>query len=123
MLDRRLLVVDDDKALLYSYKRLFKFAGIEVDTAKNMEKALNLIKKRYYRAMVTDLSLRNNSGTEGLELLQAMKNINQETKLILITGYGSSQTRKRAEELGIDYYFEKPVPVDNLIKVLKVITN
>ena len=123
MLDRRLLIVDDDKTVLYSYKRLFKFAGLEVDTAKDKRKALSFIKKKAYRAIVTDLSLTQEKGNEGVEVLRAMKNMNQETKLILITAYGNYQTKKIAEELGIDYYFEKPVPVDGLIKILKAVTN
>ena len=122
-MEKRLLIVDDDKAILHAYKRLFRFAGIEVDIAKNMEKAQCFMKKNVYRAMVTDLCLNPEDGTEGLQLLQAMKNINRNTKLILITGYGDIKTRKKAEQLGIDYYFEKPVPVNNLIKILQTLTD
>jgi two-component system response regulator (stage 0 sporulation protein F) len=123
MFERRMLIVDDDKFMLNAYKRLFKFAGIEVDTAKSMEKALTLIKKKAYRAMVTDLCLTDKTGKEGFELLQAMKNVNRETKLILITAYGENRIREKAEELGIDYYFEKPLRLDNLINILETLTN
>lgn len=123
MFERRLLIVDDDKFMLNAYKRLFKFAGIEVDTAKSKQKALNFIKKKAYRAMVTDLCLTDKTGKEGFELLRTMKDANRETKLILITAYGDYRIREKAEELGIDYYFEKPLQLDNLIKILKALTH
>lgn len=123
MMEKRLLIVDDDKTILYAYKRLFQFAGVKVDTAKSLEKAHSYMKKNNYRAVVTDLRLTPENRQEGLQILQAMKNLNQDTKLILITAYGNFEVKKKAEELGIDYYFEKPVPIDNLIKILKSLTN
>ncbi len=123
MIERRLLIVDDDKTVLYAYKRLFKFAGVEVDTAKSLDKAIAAMKKKSYRAVVSDLNLRGETGLEGLEVLQTVKDINEDTKIVLITAYGNLQVRERAAELGIDYYFEKPVPIDNLIKILQTLTN
>lgn len=122
MLDKRLLIVDDDKTILYAYKRLFQFAGVKVDTAKSLEKAHSYMKKNDYRAVVTDLRLTPEDGLEGLRILHAMKNLNSETKLILITAYGNFEVKEKAKELGIDYYFEKPVPIDNLIKILQSLT-
>ena len=122
MVERRLLIVDDDKAVLYAYKRLFKFAGVEVDTAKSLEKAIACMKKKNYRAVVSDLNLRGETGLEGLQVLQTVKDINRDTKIVLITAYGNLHVKERAKELGIDYYFEKPVPIDNLIKILQTLT-
>lgn len=122
MIDRRLLIVDDDRTVLYSYKRLFKFAGVEVDTARSLDKALTFMKKKDYRAVVSDLNLKGENGLEGLEVLRRVKHMNMDTKRILITAYGSFNIKEKARELGIDYYFEKPVPIDNLIKILRVLT-
>ncbi len=122
VMEKRLLIVDDDKTVLYAYKRLFQFAGVEVDTAKSLEKARTFMQKKTYRAVVTDLRLTPEDGLEGLRILESMKDINRETKLILITAFGNLEVRKRAEEIGVDYYFEKPVPIDNLIKILKSLT-
>ncbi|MCP4147461.1 MAG: response regulator [bacterium] len=121
-MEKRLLIVDDDKTVRYAYKKLFQFAGVKVDSAKNIEKAEAFMKKEKYRAVVTDLRLNAESPLEGLLILENMKKINPETKLILITGYGSEAVQKKAKELGVDYYFEKPVPIDNLIKILKSLT-
>lgn len=122
-MEKRLLIVDDDKTVLYAYKRLFQFAGVKVDTAKSLDKALSFMKQNFYRAVVTDLRLTTQDELEGLKILEVMKKLNSETKLILITAFGSDAVQKRAEALGIDYYFEKPVPIDNLIKILKTLTS
>ncbi|MCP4215303.1 MAG: response regulator [bacterium] len=122
MTEKRLLIVDDDKTVLYAYKRLFQFAGVKVDTARSLKNAFSLMEKNDYRAMVTDLRLTENRN-EGLEILQNMKNINPETKLILITAFGNYEVKEKAKEIGVDYYFEKPVPIDDLIKVLKSLTS
>lgn len=122
-MEKRLLIVDDDKTVLYAYKRLFQFAGVKVDTAKNLDKARNHMRRNDYRAVVTDLRLTPEDGLEGLQVLANMKQINGDTKLILITAFGNDLVQKRAEELGVDYYFEKPVPIDSLITILKSLTN
>jgi len=48
-------------------------------------------------------------GKEGLDILRYVKEHNPQTKVILITGYGSPELGKKAITLGADFYFEKPV--------------
>ncbi len=122
MIEKRILIVDDDKTVLFAYKKLFQFAGVKVDTAKNIAQAKEHMSSNEYRAVVTDLRLSADNPVEGLHVLENMKELNPETRLILITGFGSPAVKAKATEMGVDFYFEKPVPIDNLIKILQSVT-
>lgn len=111
---KRVLVVDDEKAILISYKRLLQSDNIMVDTADQMEDAEKLLKAWSYDVVIADLRLTGILGEEGLEILKYIKEHNLRTEVILVTGYGSPEIQEKARGLGAAFYFEKPVASDLL---------
>jgi DNA-binding NtrC family response regulator len=105
----RILFVDDEEAFLFAAKKLLSRNGVEVHTAETKDEALAMIDENEYDAVITDVRLTGVFGEEGLDILKYVKEHKPQTKVILITGYGTSEIKKKAILLGADFYFEKPV--------------
>ena len=116
---KKLLVVDDETAFLLAAKRLLGLSGIEVDTAESLEKAMRLLEENNYDAVIADIRLGGTNGEEGLEIARFAKGRCPKTPVILVTGYGSQEIKDRANKLGVEFYFEKPVSIELLRVVLK----
>jgi DNA-binding NtrC family response regulator len=117
--NQRILIVDDEKAILVAFKKLLKSPNIEVDTAETMGEADNLLKENIYQAVIVDLRLTGVHGEEGLEIIKYVKELHPQTNVILVTGFGSSAVMEKAQALGAAFYFEKPVSSEVLKNALK----
>lgn len=121
-MENRLLIVDDEEAILYAYKRLFgspKNGGIIVDTARSLEEATRFLKQHKYKVVLTDLRLGIEDDQGGFRVIKYIKQFDENVKIILVTAYGNFQVEKTSIDLGADYYLEKPVPMDELKKILR----
>ena len=106
---QRILFVDDEKSLLFASKKLLSRNGVEVHTAETKDEALAMIDENDYVAIIADIRLTGVFGKERLDILRYVKKNKPQIKVILITGYGSPEIKKKAIALGADFYFEKPV--------------
>jgi DNA-binding NtrC family response regulator len=111
---QRILIVDDEPAILLSFRKLLQGPSLVVDIADRMEEAERLLKENRYCVVIADLRLTGVLGEEGLELLRYVKEHDLEAQVILITGYGSPAIMDKAFQMGAAYYFEKPVSMDLL---------
>jgi len=116
---QRILIVDDEKAILVAFKKLLQSSHMVVDTAETIGEAENLLEENIYNAAIIDLRLTGVNGEEGLEIIKHIKEFYPQTNVILVTGYGSSAVMERAQALGSAFYFEKPVSIEILKNALK----
>ena len=116
---RRILVVDDEEAILLAFKKLLQRPGVAVDTSESLEEAKEYIGKQTYDVVIADLRLSGTLGQEGFEIIAFVKSHLPKAKVVLITAYGSHGIEEKARNLGADYYFEKPVSVRNLHTILE----
>lgn len=106
---KRILLVDDDESILLSFSMIIEETGAECDVADGYEKAIALIDGYDYDAVITDIGLSGLSGSEGIGILNYVKEHKPETEVILLTGYGSPEKMDMAYSGGAAYYFEKPI--------------
>jgi DNA-binding NtrC family response regulator len=116
---KRILIVDDEPALLIAFKGILESDEVTVDTAETMGGAENHLKANRYDVVIVDLRLTGVLGEEGLEIIKYVKEFKPETQVILITGYGNPSIMEKARELGAAFYFEKPVSSDTLFQAMK----
>ena len=116
---QRILFVDDEAAMGFSYKKLLRGADVKVDDCMTLDDALGMIRDNSYNAIITDLRLSHSEGNEGLEILQYVKVHKPGTPVILLTAYGSSEIRETALTLGACGYFDKPVQISKIISLLR----
>jgi DNA-binding NtrC family response regulator len=107
---KRVLLVDNEKTLLWAFKKALGGNGLLLDTADTAENCISLLQRIDYDFVVSDLRLSEHRLEEGFEILQYVKNHKPGTKVIIMTGNGSSQIKEKAYALGADLFLEKPVP-------------
>ncbi|MBX3174453.1 MAG: EAL domain-containing protein [Gemmatimonadaceae bacterium] len=112
---RRVLLVDDDTAVLQSSSMLLSRAGFTVDSVASAEEAIALLGSRTYSAILSDINM---DGMSGLDLLKAIRERDLDTPVILITGGPSLQTAIDAMAWGAHRYLLKPVGPRELIEAI-----
>jgi DNA-binding NtrC family response regulator len=108
---RKLLLVDDDPAILVALEFHFLRSNFEVRTAASAEEALGMLHEYRPDVVLTDVQM---GGMSGLELLDAVNKGMPEVDVIVITGYEDMRTTIGAIRSGAYDYLVKPVDVEQL---------
>ncbi len=111
-----LLLVDDDDTFRIRLARAFEDRGFDVRTAANYDEAIVAATQDSPEHAVLDLKM---PGKSGLELLKALLEIDQTTRVLLLTGYGSIATAVDAMRLGAVNYLAKPADVEEILAGLR----
>ncbi len=100
------LVVDDEPAMRLLVTSVLKDEGHDVTAAASGEEALQLVAKRHYHLIITDLKM---PGISGLEVLEAVRRDDPETAVILLTAFGTVEGAVEAMRKGAAHYLLKPL--------------
>lgn len=101
-----LLVVDDEPAVLKVTQRILERRGYRVTACHSAEEALALLEKGEFDVVLSDVQM---PGMGGLGLLRAVRELEAELPVILVTGNPSPETESKALEHGAFQYLSKPV--------------
>ena len=115
LLNKRILLVDDDNDILMSMQAAFEPTGAVIDLAKDGNKAAELAEKNQPDLIILDMMLPLRSGCLVLEKIKARKPRNTKPFVIMITGNQGARHKTFAESLGVSEYFHKPVKLEKLI--------
>lgn len=107
-----LLVVDDNEVLRERLARAFRQRGYDVRTACNYDEAIQQAREDSPEMAIVDLKM---PGKSGLELLRDLKQIDESTKIVVVTGFGSIATAVDAIRLGATNYVSKPADADDIM--------
>ena len=116
---QRVLIVDDEPAILFAYRKLIEKEGLGVDISTCLETALSYIGSCRYLAVIADMRLTGSDNEDGLEFLRVLRLACPATRTIIATGNGSVEMEAAARALGVTYYFEKPVQPAVIMSALK----
>lgn len=108
----RILLVDNEPGILSVLSSLLKTEGYEVVTAREAEKAHELIKAEPFDLLISDIRM---SPVGGMQLLKWARTERPEMSVIMLTAYGSVETAIEAMKLGAFDYVTKPFKVDELL--------
>ncbi len=106
------LIVDDDDIFRNRLCRAFTARGWEAAGAGDGPAALELAAQLSPDLAVVDLRL---PGMGGLEIVQALRSLDETTCIIMLTGYGSIATALSATKLGANHYLSKPADADQIL--------
>jgi CheY-like chemotaxis protein len=110
----RILLVDDEPALLRLMARALKAAGIETLSARSGREALGLLRTQSLDAMITDIGMPE---LDGMTLLRATRQVAPELPVIVITGDTTEATAERAGQLGAVALLLKPLHLGELVEL------
>jgi two-component system nitrogen regulation response regulator GlnG len=107
----KLLLIDDEADVHYSFRRLFDSPEIELTTAPSGEEGLKIIPRLKPDLVMMDIRM---GGMNGLETLRRLRQIDAKLPVIMMTAYGTTQTAIEAMKLGAYDYLLKPFDVPKL---------
>ena len=108
---QKVLVIDDEVAVNNNIRKILQKKGIRVDQAFNKSEAVGKIQSGQYALVLLDLRIPD---VKGLELLEAIRDQNEHTRVIIITGYASVETAVECARLGAVDYLPKPFTPDEI---------
>jgi CheY-like chemotaxis protein len=114
---KKVLIVDDEETLTWSMaKSLSRDRDkYEVEIANNGREALEIMAKVPIDLVISDIRMPD---INGLDLLVHIKRDYPQTKVIIMTAYGSSDVQKEANKRGSLYYIEKPFEINEIRKLI-----
>jgi two-component system nitrogen regulation response regulator GlnG len=111
----KLLLIDDEADVQYSFRRIFDSAEIELTAASSGEEGLRLIPKVKPDLVIMDVRM---GAMNGLETLRRIRETNAKLPVIMMTAYGTTQTAIEAMKLGAYDYLLKPFDVPKLKQII-----
>lgn len=115
----RLLVVDDEESICFSMSEYFSLQGYKVDTASEVEEAEKLLGAVAYRVVIQDLRLSMTSNHDGLDMIKLIRQHSPETRIVVLTAYGSAEIEDEARRCGADAFLRKPKPLSQVAQVVQ----
>jgi two-component system, OmpR family, response regulator len=103
--EKRVLIVDDEADICLLLSGLLKRMGYQTTCAHFLEEGRLQLTRQEFDAVFLDLSLPDGVG---FELLSYIRNINNSTKVVMISAFDGMAERNKASQEGADYFIGKP---------------
>jgi DNA-binding NtrC family response regulator len=112
----RFLVVDDEENQREMIAGFLGKRGHDVVTASDGDGAVEIFRARVFDVVITDYRMK---GTDGVEVLRAVKEINPTVGVILVSAYGTVETAVEAMKEGAEDFLVKPIDLEQLEAMLQ----
>ena len=111
-----ILIVDDEKDLRDLLSAALVSRKYNVACAATVKEAVRSMKRNLYDLMFLDLKLPDG---DGMKLISKIKKINPDVIINIISAYGNPETQKKAMEMGVNRFIDKPFSEKDIIKSIK----
>lgn len=111
----KILVVDDCRELRTTLENIIKQANFSVETAENADQALALLQKDFFHLILLDMVM---PGTYGTSAIPLIRKLTPRSRIIIITGFASTENAVQAMQLGANDYLCKPFNVESLLTTI-----
>src|SRR6476659_8155523 len=110
----QILVIDDEIGPRESLRMLLK-PSYQVHTAENVETGLRILREKNPEVVISDIRM---PGTNGIDGLRKIREIDPHVAVIMLTGFGALDTAKEALRLGANDYISKPFDAAEMREVI-----
>src|ERR1700721_4599711 len=114
---RRILLVDDELAILVTLKAVLEMNDFEVETAASAREARSKLKAGTFHMVITDMRMENESA--GLEVVRAAKQAPYQPAVAMLTAFPVPGSEWRDE--GMDEMLVKPMNIMNLLRQIEAL--
>jgi DNA-binding NtrC family response regulator len=111
----KVLTIDDELIIQMSCERTLSSEGYEVKSASGGKEGIGILEKERFNLVLLDLKMPDMDGIEVLKLIRVKW---PDTKVIIITGYGTDQTAEVTMKHGAHNFLEKPFTPDSLLSAI-----
>jgi DNA-binding response OmpR family regulator len=112
---RRILLVDDEVAVLLTLKAVLEISGFEVDTAASAREGVSKLHTREYQMLITDMRMENDAA--GVEVIKAARVASYHPAVALLTAFPVAE--EDWQEMGADRLLVKPMHTRILLKQIE----
>lgn len=116
MIQRSILVVDDESGIRKSLRMILEYSGYSVDEAASGPEALALARKHRPDLVLLDIKM---PGMDGLEVLEHLIQDYPALPVVILSGHGNVETAVKATRLGAYDFLEKPPKKDRILITIK----
>lgn len=111
----RILVVEDDPAVLTTYRMLLEQQGYAVVSAESYDQAKRSLRDGNFDLLICDLSLEKQHSA--FEVIEAARQAHPDLAAVVVTGYASPDEMSRAEETGVRVLL-KPIEIEEFLSTI-----
>ena len=111
-------MVDDKVTLCFAMREYFKLYNYQVDCAHNVDDAMTHLNTYRYAVMITDLDLSETHDLDGFKVIKMAQELFTETRIIILTAYGSAEVESAARDLGVSAFLHKPKPLSEVARIV-----
>jgi DNA-binding NtrC family response regulator len=104
----RILIVDDEELIVLAMRKYFEGLQYEVDSALELEEAQAMLANYVYDLVIADLRLTGIGGVEGLQIVSDVHQRCADTRVILLSAYGTPEIERESYNRGADAFLHKP---------------
>ena len=113
---QRILVVDDEPGICHVLRSVLLNEAYLVETAMSAKEAINKLAAAPFDLAIVDLYL---PGVNGLQLAEAIRFLDPQTPIILMTAYGTHSFEAMASHPAITTYVHKPFDLDAMLALIR----
>ena len=118
----QILIVDDQPFICDLFSKVLANSATVI-TSSSLEEAQNVLSEHRVELVISDLSLTEDAGREGFTLLEHVRATSPDTKVIIMTGVGTDDTKEEALRLGAVHFLKKPFSLRNLLAEIRPFLN
>jgi two-component system response regulator PilR (NtrC family) len=108
----RVLLADDEQTFRETFSMVLRDEGMDVSVACDGLEAIEAVRENSYDVVILDIQM---PGADGIKVLKETMKVDPETRVIMITAYGTVEMAVEAIKLGASEYVMKPVIFDDVI--------
>jgi two-component system nitrogen regulation response regulator NtrX len=111
-----ILIVDDERGIRETLRGVLEDEGFAVEAVESGEDCLRLIETKNFACVLLDVWL---PGIDGLETLKRLREIKNDSAVIMISGHGNIETAVNATKLGAFDFIEKPLSLEKTVLTVR----
>ena len=116
IIDMKILVVDDERAIRNSLKEILSDEGYNGDVAEDGPTAIDMAEKERYDVIFCDIKMPN---MEGTEVLEKLRTDGVDSAIIMISGHGDIDTAVECIKKGAFDFIQKPLDLNRILITIK----
>ena len=115
----KILLVDDEELIVLAMRKYFEGLGYAVDSAFELEEAQALLANYQYDLVIADLRLTGIGGVEGLQIVADVHQRCANTRVILLSAYGTPEIERESYNRGADAFLHKPKAMMEIAQIAR----
>ena len=116
--EKKILMVDDKVTLCFAMREYFKLYNYQVDCAHNVDGATTYLNASRYAVVIADLDLSGTHDLDGFKVIKMVQEQFPDTRVIVLTAYGSAEVESAARDLGVSAFLQKPKSLSEVARIV-----